>query len=71
MCKENFNTFNIRFGLDVKTVTSIHEMFDPVVIDRNKPRFLFIRDNAMADHAGSPRTNVYKRDTNLGNGPAN
>ena len=54
-----------------KTVTSIHEMFDPVVIDRNKPRFLFIRDNAMADPAGSPRTNVYKRDTNLGNGPAN
>ena len=54
-----------------KTVTSIHEMFDPIGIDRNKPRFLFLQDNTLLDPAGNPRTNVYKRDVNNGNGPAN
>lgn len=55
-----------------KTVTSIQEIFDPVGLNRNKPRFLFIQDNqTMPDPAGNPRTNVYRRDVNLGNGPAN
>ena len=54
-----------------KTVTSLHEKFDPVGIDRSKPRFLFIQENTMLDPAGNPRTNVYKRDINLGSGPSN
>ena len=53
-----------------KTVTSIHEMFDPVVT-RSKPRFVFVQDSkSQVDPAGNPRTNVYKRDTYSGSGPA-
>ncbi|HYF31529.1 MAG TPA: hypothetical protein VD993_10460 [Chitinophagaceae bacterium] len=55
-----------------KTVTSIQDILDPLGINRNKPRFLFIEDKGvMTDPAGNPRTNVYKREINLGNGPAN
>ena len=54
-----------------KTVTSIHEMLEPVGINRSKPRFLFLDENEKPDPAGNPRTHVYKRDVNLGSGPAN
>lgn len=53
-----------------KTVSSIHEMLDPLGINRNKPRFLYAQKVAMHDPAGTPRTNVYRRDMDLGNGPS-
>lgn len=53
-----------------KTVTSIHEMLDPIGVNRNKPRFLFIQDKkTLLDPAGNPRTHVYKRDIYAGSGP--
>ncbi|HYE54613.1 MAG TPA: hypothetical protein VD996_07205 [Chitinophagaceae bacterium] len=45
-----------------KTVTSIQDLLD-LGLNRNKPRFLFIENN---DPAGNPRTNVYRRDIDLG-----
>ena len=45
-----------------KTVSSITELLD-LGLNRNKPRFMFIENN---DPAGNPRTDVYRRDTDLG-----
>jgi len=53
-----------------KTVTSIHDMLDPLGINRNKPRFLFAEKRTSYDPAGTPRTNVYRRDNDPGNGPS-
>jgi hypothetical protein len=52
-----------------KTVTSIHEIIDPIGISRNKPRLVFAEKRA-TDPAGTPRTNVYRRDIDLSSGPA-
>jgi hypothetical protein len=54
-----------------KTVSSVTELLDPLGLNRNKPRFVFATDkNNNADPAGNPRTIVYKRDNDLGNGPS-
>lgn len=54
-----------------KTVSSVHELLDPLGLNRNKPRFLFAGDRGnMIDPAGNPRTIVYRRDNDLGNGPS-
>lgn len=54
-----------------KTVTSVSELLDPLGLNRNKPRFLFATDKSVTtDPAGNPRTIVYKRDNDLGNGPS-
>ena len=54
-----------------KTVTSVSELLDPLGLNRNKPRFLFAADQSnTTDPAGNPRTIVYKREIDLGNGPS-
>ena len=54
-----------------KTVTSVTDMLDILGLNRNKPKFLFIERKHMYDPAGTPRSNVYRRDVDLINGPAN
>ena len=54
-----------------KTVSSVPEMLDILGLNRNKPKFLFIERQTMYDPAGTPRSNVYRRDVDLSNGPAN
>ena len=54
-----------------KTVSSVPEMLDILGLNRNKPKFLFIERKTMYDPAGTPRSNVYRRDVDLSNGPAN
>jgi hypothetical protein len=54
-----------------KTVSSVQELLDPLGLNRNKPRFLFATEKSnMTDPAGNPRTIVYKREIDLGNGPS-
>jgi hypothetical protein len=54
-----------------KTVTGVSDMLDVLGLNRNKPKFLFAERKAMYDPAGTPRSNVYRRDVDLSNGPAN
>ena len=53
-----------------KTVTSLTDMLDVLGINRNKPKFLFIERTSMNDPAGAPRSNVYRRDIDMSNGPS-
>ena len=46
-------------------------MLDVLGINRNKPKFLFIERTAMHDPAGTPRSNVYRRDMDMSSGPSN
>lgn len=54
-----------------KTVTSVSDMLDVLGINRSKPKFLFAERSTMYDPAGTPRSNVYRRDVDLSNGPSN
>lgn len=54
-----------------KTVTSVSDMLDVLGLNRSKPKFLFIERSTMYDPAGTPRSNVYRRDVDLSNGPSN
>ena len=54
-----------------KTVTSVTDMLDVLGLNRNKPKFLFVERSTLYDPAGTPRNNVYRRDLDLSNGPAN
>ncbi|HYC29257.1 MAG TPA: hypothetical protein VEB42_10580 [Chitinophagaceae bacterium] len=54
-----------------KTVTSLSDMLDVLGLNRNKPKFLYVERSTMYDPAGTPRSNVYRRDMDLSNGPAN
>lgn len=54
-----------------KTVTSVTDMLDILGLNRNKPKFLYIERTSMHDPAGTPRSNVYRRDIDLSNGPGN
>jgi hypothetical protein len=53
-----------------KTVTSLTDMLDVLGINRNKPKFLFAERSTMHDPAGTPRSNVYRRDVDMSNGPS-
>lgn len=54
-----------------KTVSSVSDIMDILRLNRNKPKFLFAERSTMYDPAGTPRSNVYRRDVDLSNGPAN
>jgi hypothetical protein len=54
-----------------KTVSSLTDTLGILGLNRNKPKFLFVERNTMYDPAGTPRSNVYRRDADLSNGPAN
>lgn len=53
-----------------KTVSSLTDMLDVLGLNLNKPKFLFIERSTWHDPAGTPRSNVYRRDIDLSNGPA-
>jgi hypothetical protein len=54
-----------------KTVSGVSDMLDVLGLNRNKPKFLFAERTTMYDPAGTPRNNMYRRDVDMSNGPAN